>query len=109
SKRNAAGASPTAMVRCPAPSKTPRRSSRVDGSSSTISSVAPPVCWVLRADIRGKLKTFGLCLYSTRFKTGIKDSRTKRELRDSEEHTSELQSRFDLVCRLLLEKKKKKK
>src|SRR5207249_9161244 len=26
----------------------------------------------------------------------------------SEEHTSELQSRFDLVCRLLLEKKKKK-
>src|SRR5207249_5559204 len=28
------------------------------------------------------------------------------ELR-SEEHTSELQSRFDLVCRLLLEKKKK--
>src|SRR5438067_7460363 len=28
--------------------------------------------------------------------------------RRSEEHTSELQSRFDLVCRLLLEKKKAK-
>src|SRR5207249_6472112 len=28
------------------------------------------------------------------------------ELLRSEEHTSELQSRFDLVCRLLLEKKK---
>src|SRR5207249_1520203 len=28
-------------------------------------------------------------------------------MRRSEEHTSELQSRFDLVCRLLLEKKKK--
>src|SRR5699024_236518 len=27
-------------------------------------------------------------------------------LRRSEEHTSELQSRFDIVCRLLLEKKK---
>src|SRR5699024_11664538 len=27
----------------------------------------------------------------------------------SEEHTSELQSRFDLVCRLLLEKKKQTK
>src|SRR5207249_5408672 len=27
----------------------------------------------------------------------------------SEEHTSELQSRFDLVCRLLLEKKKRTK
>src|SRR5690349_23237469 len=30
-------------------------------------------------------------------------------VRRSEEHTSELQSRRDLVCRLLLEKKKKKK
>src|SRR2546428_4705290 len=29
-----------------------------------------------------------------------------RRLRRSEEHTSELQSRSDLVCRLLLEKKK---
>src|SRR5437868_15395617 len=28
---------------------------------------------------------------------------------ETEEHTSELQSRFDLVCRLLLEKKKNKK
>src|SRR5437868_8335999 len=33
-------------------------------------------------------------------------SRRRRSTR-SEEHTSELQSRFDLVCRLLLEKKKK--
>src|SRR5690349_22539474 len=31
-----------------------------------------------------------------------------RRLGRSEEHTSELQSRRDLVCRLLLEKKKKK-
>src|SRR5437867_9748308 len=31
------------------------------------------------------------------------------ENRRSEEHTSELQSPYDLVCRLLLEKKKKKK
>src|SRR5437868_12568392 len=35
--------------------------------------------------------------------------RRTREVERSEEHTSELQSRFDLVCRLLLEKKKKKK
>src|SRR5699024_12856068 len=34
------------------------------------------------------------------------DVKGSRELiRRSEEHTSELQSRFDLVCRLLLEKK----
>src|SRR5437868_12101764 len=32
----------------------------------------------------------------------------RRKMGRSEEHTSELQSRFDLVCRLLLEKKKKK-
>src|SRR5206468_9276116 len=32
-----------------------------------------------------------------------------RVIERSEEHTSELQSRSDLVCRLLLEKKKKKK
>src|SRR5207249_11298701 len=42
------------------------------------------------------------------------EPRARRAGRDtlsvrSEEHTSELQSRFDLVCRLLLEKKKKKK
>src|SRR6266496_5496340 len=37
----------------------------------------------------------------------ILDSVTPELLRRSEEHTSELQSRRDLVCRLLLEKKKK--
>src|SRR5689334_24114674 len=36
------------------------------------------------------------------------DHTTARPVR-SEEHTSELQSQFHLVCRLLLEKKKKKK
>src|SRR5206468_9150247 len=35
--------------------------------------------------------------------------RPLRRVRRSEEHTSELQSRSDLVCRLLLEKKKNKK
>src|SRR5690349_6455040 len=34
--------------------------------------------------------------------------RSDTEVHRSEEHTSELQSRRDLVCRLLLEKKKKK-
>src|SRR5437773_12187141 len=35
-------------------------------------------------------------------------SRARRAWLRSEEHTSELQSHHDLVCRLLLEKKKKK-
>src|SRR5699024_12868432 len=34
------------------------------------------------------------------------DGEAVHRLPRSEEHTSELQSRFDLVCRLLLEKKK---
>src|SRR5699024_8720662 len=36
---------------------------------------------------------------------GEKGHQIFQHLRRSEEHTSELQSRFDLVCRLLLEKK----
>src|SRR5437868_13054320 len=38
---------------------------------------------------------------------GVIDSLPAQKAQRSEEHTSELQSRFDLVCRLLLEKKKK--
>src|SRR5437867_9672077 len=37
------------------------------------------------------------------------DEHRHRLIERSEEHTSELQSPYDLVCRLLLEKKKKKK
>src|SRR5689334_24618166 len=39
---------------------------------------------------------------------GLGDGRIPRSVARSEEHTSELQSQFHLVCRLLLEKKKKK-
>src|SRR5438105_9481035 len=39
----------------------------------------------------------------------VRSNRRRRSGTRSEEHTSELQSRVDLVCRLLLEKKKKNK
>src|SRR5690349_24408917 len=39
---------------------------------------------------------------------GLRAKRPAERHARSEEHTSELQSRRDLVCRLLLEKKKKK-
>src|SRR5207248_10882001 len=39
----------------------------------------------------------------------VRARRPPRNRVRSEEHTSELQSPYDLVCRLLLEKKKKKK
>src|SRR5260221_2145866 len=38
--------------------------------------------------------------------TGVRRARSSQETGRSEEHTSELQSHSDLVCRLLLEKKK---
>src|SRR5207248_3829803 len=44
----------------------------------------------------------------TRFMVRVRTNRRNEPTR-SEEHTSELQSPYDLVCRLLLEKKKQKK
>src|SRR5690349_23530106 len=49
-------------------------------------------------------RTAAGCCASPTTATPFRWTRTAR----SEEHTSELQSRRDLVCRLLLEKKKKK-
>src|SRR5207249_9306158 len=43
------------------------------------------------------------CLLLTQWEQHVEIGRLRAR---SEEHTSELQSRFDLVCRLLLEKKK---
>src|SRR5206468_12039925 len=53
---------------------------------------------VLRTHIRSGKEWFHL--FGGKFNPTLADIR-------SEEHTSELQSRSDLVCRLLLEKKKK--
>src|SRR5437867_8320618 len=39
----------------------------------------------------------------------VAERKSQTDRARSEEHTSELQSPYDLVCRLLLEKKKKKK
>src|SRR5438105_5747580 len=44
----------------------------------------------------------------TRHARAAQNLAAHRRIERSEEHTSELQSRVDLVCRLLLEKKKKK-
>src|SRR5699024_12424508 len=50
----------------------------------------------------GKDKTINFCFAFPVVRKGFITNQR------SEEHTSELQSRFDLVCRLLLEKKKKR-
>src|SRR5437868_11278024 len=48
-----------------------------------------------RGAVGGRLNCLSRCVGTLR----------ERQFSRSEEHTSELQSRFDLVCRLLLEKK----
>src|SRR5260370_3847511 len=53
---------------------------------------------------RSRLR-FEECFYASLIEQG--PAQSKRHKR-SEEHTSELQSHLNLVCRLLLEKKKKK-
>src|SRR5207253_1157637 len=52
--------------------------------------------------------SFGLYVTSDRFAGKTLREAVARDIKRSEEHTSELQSRGHLVCRLLLEKKKKK-
>src|SRR5260221_3268388 len=47
------------------------------------------------------------CCGPARPPPGAAKARCRVDLQRSEEHTSELQSHSDLVCRLLLEKKKK--
>src|SRR5258708_29849040 len=78
-------------------------------SSLTASLRAPPLAEGTKAGIRGcscrhsSLLTGRLAMRAASI-TALRGPVTKR----SEEHTSELQSPDHLVCRLLLEKKKKK-
>src|SRR5690349_23186021 len=59
----------------------------------------------LRADGSGRRRP----AVERRVARGLGPVRRRADAERSEEHTSELQSRRDLVCRLLLEKKKKTK
>src|SRR5699024_12552342 len=47
---------------------------------------------------------FHRCVLILSQKSSVDEVLRRQSYRRSEEHTSELQSRFDLVCRLLLEK-----
>src|SRR5699024_11753898 len=72
---------------------------------STLETVTLPDDLAARVEGKSSLGRLGLLTHAT---AGFVDpgfsGHVTLELR-SEEHTSELQSRFDLVCRLLLEKK----
>src|SRR5438067_7148374 len=66
--------------------------------------------YISRPDVstNAEVNVIDLASGEPKFKDAIESGKPLSSSR-SEEHTSELQSRFDLVCRLLLEKKKKKK
>src|SRR5690606_40722184 len=70
---------------------------------------ALPICKTSREGITPSDLAPMLTIISSLFTLAITPVTTSPDLgRRSEEHTSELQSRENLVCRLLLEKKKKK-
>src|SRR2546429_3523681 len=70
------------------------RSEQAKARGDPVDSPAPAASSAFRASFRAS-------------RVSVLDSFPERSFR-SEEHTSELQSRLHLVCRLLLEKKKKK-
>src|SRR5207249_10637002 len=61
-----------------------------------------------RFQLRGRLLRQVHPTFKSRRAANLERHPLRQHPRRSEEHTSELQSRFDLVCRLLLEKKKNK-
>src|SRR5438067_6739692 len=61
-----------------------------------------PTLYGVRRDLQLALRRQG---FNVRVYVPLNPWRRSASCRRSEEHTSELQSRFDLVCRLLLEKK----
>src|SRR2546421_8939335 len=74
----------------------------VQGSEGGCTCTVGCSCSISAISLEERLAFFG--------SAGLCDIRVvpiRRRWRRSEEHTSELQSRSDIVCRLLLEKKKK--
>src|SRR5207249_12085797 len=72
--------------------------------SSVVYMLSSPIMAELQTDIEAMRRAFFRAVRLTAA-IGLPASVGMALVR-SEEHTSELQSRFDLVCRLLLEKKK---
>src|SRR5699024_11822246 len=81
-----------------------RRSSDLQSSLRKLNPSSFSFNLISSSDLRPKLRTFIMSssLFVESSWTVLIPARFRQR---SEEHTSELQSRFDLVCRLLLEKK----
>src|SRR5207249_6907612 len=95
-----AGRRAEGALRLPAPDAVPRPATAGGAMSGLVAPQTylgqPSRCACLRASAHPELRALRLA----------RRPALRRGPHRSEEHTSELQSRFDLVCRLLLEKKK---
>src|SRR2546422_1257782 len=88
--------------------KTLRRIHRGDAENAEVTQRVITSALPLRARrLCGDLPHSFVCVLCLLFIAPFHASSTSKEEERSEEHTSELQSRLHLVCRLLLEKKKK--
>src|SRR5438132_4807070 len=70
--------------------------------------IHPEMATIVKGLVERKKYVY-LCTNAILMERKLKDYTPSKYFTRSEEHTSELQSHSDLVCRLLLEKKKKKK
>src|SRR2546430_12546385 len=85
------------------------RASEIASAMARVPITNPKPFWPSRAAAAGATrfgKSLGLGLMRPRRRRSRYPGRRVRPKRRSEEHTSELQSQSNLVCRLLLEKKK---
>src|SRR2546429_5173749 len=89
------------MTRGPAKPMSARGSARFRSPSSARLADTPPVVGSVSTEMKGR------CACARRESAAAVFAICSSEYR-SEEHTSELQSRLHLVCRLLLEKKKER-
>src|SRR5438105_15581564 len=93
----------SSSLRCPS-------SAATNNPSTVASSSATSVIWRAAAEFTLDDRSMSLKLNGNRYRdTKSRAISIEFQGHRSEEHTSELQSRVDLVCRLLLEKKKNKK
>src|SRR5207249_5040650 len=75
-------------------------------NSTSPSSASAAKAWQTLKGFPAKTSPRFATLTNVRWTKPLRNFRTRKSTATrSEEHTSELQSRFDLVCRLLLEKK----
>src|SRR5205085_11248887 len=84
-----------------------RRSSDLNGpTAAAIAPAAPIIAKTLACSLPSKLPWMSDCI-AGRYNAAPSPPTNAQNTMRSEEHTSELQSQSNLVCRLLLEKKKK--